>query len=227
MRCGRNLRVGIYLAVYLTISLGGDVEVNPGPRTKANNTFSVCHWNLNGISAHKYSKVSLLRAYLTAHKFNIVYIWETYLDSNTAPDNDNLELSGYNLIRSDHPSNSKRGSVYIYYKNFLHLRVLDIQYLHECINIELKIGDKLFYIIALYRSPSQSQDKFEKISEKLELNLDSLVQNNPFLMAFIGDFHAKSKNWYKMTSAVSKGILMRMSHRSSVYNKLLRNQRMF
>ena len=31
----------------------------------------------------------------------------------------------------------------------------------------------------------------------------------------------------KVTSAVSKGILLRMSHRSSVYNKLLRNQRIF
>ena len=64
----------------------------------------------------------------------------------------------------------RRGGVCIYYKNFLHLRVLDIQYLHECINIELKIGDKLCYITALHRLSSQSQDEFEKFSEKLELN---------------------------------------------------------
>ena len=108
------------------ISLSGDVEVNPGPRTKANNTFSVCHWNLNSISAHNYSKVSPLKAYLTVHKFDIVCLSETYLDSKTAPDNDNLEISGHNLTRSDHPSNRKRGGVYIYHKNFLHLRVLDI-----------------------------------------------------------------------------------------------------
>ena len=69
--------------------------------------------------------------------------------------------------------------------------------MHECINIELKIGHKLCYIIALYRSPSQLQDEFEKFSEKLELNLDSLVQNNPFLVVLIGHFNAKSKNWYK------------------------------
>ena len=34
---------------------------------------------------------------------------------------------------------------------FLPLRVLDIQYLHECINFELKIGDKLCNFAALYR----------------------------------------------------------------------------
>ena len=152
--------------------------------------------------------MSLLNVYLTVYKFDIDCLSETYIDSNTAPNNDNLEISGYNLIRSDDPSNSKRGTVCIYYKNFLHLRVLDIQYLNECINTELKIGGKLCYIIALYRSPNQSQDELEKFSEKLELNLDSLVQNNPFLVALTGDFNAKS-------------------HCSSVYNKLLRNQRIF
>ena len=81
------------------ISLSGDVEVNPGPRTKVNNTFSVCRWNLNSTSAHNYSKVSLLKAYLTVHHFDIVCSSETYLGSNTAPDNNNFEISGYNLIR--------------------------------------------------------------------------------------------------------------------------------
>ena len=90
--------LGIWLYT-LVIPLSRDVEVNPGPRTKA-----------------------------TVHKFDIVCLSETCLDSNTAPDNNNLEISGYNLIRSGRPSNSKRGGVCIYYKNFLHMRVLDIQY---------------------------------------------------------------------------------------------------
>ena len=79
----------------------------------------------------------------------------------------------------------------------MHLRVLDIQYLHECFNVELKIENKVCYIIALYRSPRQSQDEFEKFSEKLKLKLYSLLQNNPFLVVLIGDFNAKLKNWYK------------------------------
>ena len=49
----------------------------------------------------------------------------------------------------------------------------------------------------MYRSPSKSQDGFERFSEKLELNLDSLVQNNPFLVVLTDDCNAKSKNWYK------------------------------
>ena len=67
--------------------------------------------------------------------------------------------------------------------------------MHECINIELKTGDKPCYFIALYGSPSQSQDEFERLSEKLKLNLESPKKS--LLVELTGDFHAKSKNWYK------------------------------
>ena len=38
------------------------------------------------------------------------------LDSTISSDNNNLNISGYSLIRADHANNSKRGGVYIYYK---------------------------------------------------------------------------------------------------------------
>ena len=86
----------------------------------------------------------------------MICISETYLDSNTAFDNDNLEISDYNLTYSNHPlSISVRVFVFI-----LPLRVCDISLLDECINFELKIGDKLCRFVALYRSVSQTQDNF-------------------------------------------------------------------
>ena len=139
----------------LLVSLSGDVEINPGPNRKPNEALSSCHWNLNSISAHNFSKLHLLKAYATVHKFDIIYFSKTYLDSSIPFDDNNLEISGYTLIRSDHVSISKRGGVYIYYKIFLPLRVCDISLLDECINFELKIGDKLCRFVALYRPPSQ------------------------------------------------------------------------
>ena len=156
-----NVWIAIWLYIIL-ISLSRDVQL-------------ICHWNLNCITAHSYVKVSLLEAYIAAQKFDIVCISETYLDSSTAYDDGSLEIAGYNLIRSDHPSNKKRGGACIYYKNSLPLRVLSIHYLQECIDFELKIGDKLCNFISLYRSPSQSQNEFEKFSEDLERNLDDLL----------------------------------------------------
>ena len=59
--------------------------------------------------------------------------------------------------------------------------------------------------MALYRSPSQTQDEFENFSDNLELNLGTLSQKNPFLVVAIGNFNAKSKSWYINDSTTFQG----------------------
>ena len=185
------------VVVQFLILLSADVEPNPGPKRVSTSNISICHWNLNSISAHNYTKLFLLRTYITIHKFDIICQSETYLNSSATSDGDSLEISGYNLICFDHPSGNKRGGVCIYYKNFFPLQVLSVQYLQECINFELNIGGKICNFISLYRSPSQTQDELKKkFIKDLELYLESLCQNNPFLGLLIGDLNAKSKNWY-------------------------------
>ena len=88
-----------------------------------------------------------------------------------------------------HPTLNVGGGGCIYYKNFLPLKVINIQYLQECINFEMKIGEKL---CNLNRSPSQSQDDFETFLKNVELNLDTILANNPFLTVVLGDFNVKS-----------------------------------
>ena len=85
------------------------------------------------------------------------------------------------------------------------LRIININYINECVRFELMIGDKLCNFIALYRPPSQSQDLFESFKENLELNLESAVQNNPFLVVLLGDSNMKSSNWYKNDITTTEG----------------------
>ena len=102
-----------HIWLYLIISnRSGNIEKNPGP--KPSQRFSVCHGNLNSISAHNFLKLSLLRAYITVHNFDVICLSETYLDSSALHDDDNLQIPGYNLYRKDHPLNVKRGGVCIY-----------------------------------------------------------------------------------------------------------------
>ena len=82
-------------------------------KIKANYFLSVIR-NFNSITAHGYAKLSLLKAYITPHKMDIIYLLEAYLDSSIQSGNDNLEIPGYKLVRSDHPSVNKRGGVYIH-----------------------------------------------------------------------------------------------------------------
>ena len=109
----------------LLITLSGDVQLNPGPKRNAAQTLSICHWNLSSTCAHNFAKLSLLRAYVSVHKFDIICLSETYLDSSV--DDESLEISGYYLIRSDYPSSKKRGGICIYYKKFLPLKVTGVR----------------------------------------------------------------------------------------------------
>ena len=92
--------------------------------------FTICHWNLNSIDALNFEKLVPLKAYNSVHTFDIICLSETYLDSNILPDDSNLKIPGDNLVRSDHLSNQKRGGVCIYFKSYLPLRIIDINYLN-------------------------------------------------------------------------------------------------
>ena len=175
--------------------LSGDIEKRPGPKKDFSQTFSIGHWNLNILVAHNFTKVALLKAYLSVQKFDIFCISEIYLNYSITEDDDSLRILGYNLIRSDYPSNNKRGGVAIYYKYFLPLKLVDVNYLRESILFELQIGSKICNFISLYRSPSQTTDNFDSFLDNLKLNLDAMTDNNPFLVVAIGDFSARSSSW--------------------------------
>ena len=103
-------------------------------------------------------------------------------------DDENLGISRYYLICSDHPSNKKHGGICIQYKNFLPFKVTGVRLLEECITSDLIISNKLCSFVALYRSPSQSQDDFTTFYDNFEMTLDLATKKNAFLL---GDFSAK------------------------------------
>ena len=100
-------------------------------------------------------------------------------------------------VRTDNPTNTNRGGVCIYYHNSLLLKVIDIQLLNECINFETRIDRKLRSSLCLYRSPSQTRDIFKTFADNFESTLDSVINKNSFLIVALGDFNAKTTNWYK------------------------------
>ena len=51
----------------LLVMLIGDVEVDPGHKKKDKGCLSICHWNLNSISAYGYSKLFLLNSFNFLH----------------------------------------------------------------------------------------------------------------------------------------------------------------
>ena len=147
-------------------------------------------------STHVY-KVCPLSVHISVHKSDIICLTETYLNFEIPSDEKNFETAGYSLVREDHPSNSKRGGVCVYYKSSLPFRVINVKYLQESISFELTIGCQCCKFSCLYRSPSQTQDVFETFLKHFELTLDKIHENNPFVTVVVGDCYAKSNNWCK------------------------------
>ena len=135
-----------------------------------------------------------LWAYVSLHKFSVVCVSEAHLHSTTALDDNNLEIAGYNLLRADHASNSKRRGACVYYKSSLALGLSDANYLAFLI-FEILIGGKFCNFISLYRSPSQSSDVFEGFADNLQLSLDKIRNQNPIFIVIFRNFNAKSSKW--------------------------------
>ena len=89
------------------ILLSGDIEKNPGP-----DTLKFCTWNLNSITAYDFLRVALLEAYNSVHKYDLIGIVETHLD--TTINETRLALDGFTFYKSNHPQNMKRGGVGLY-----------------------------------------------------------------------------------------------------------------
>ena len=102
------------------LQLSGDIELNPGPKPNSCKSFTICHWNLNSITFHNFIKVSLLTAYNSIHKFDIICLSETYLNSETLSNDENLDITDYNLIRADHLSTPSVGESVSTSKNHYH-----------------------------------------------------------------------------------------------------------
>ena len=145
----------IYIHIFLQCY--GDIEINPGPRKLKINSFSICHWNLNSLATHNFSKLTQLIAYNSIYKHDFICLSETYLDSSI-PDN-LIDIEGYKLIRADHPDNIKRCGVCIYYKESLPVQIINQHYLKEALLLEMSYNNKKVIVSVIYRSPSQSIDE--------------------------------------------------------------------
>ena len=192
--------------VELLLLMCADVHPHPGPRIKS---FSFCHWNLDSIIVENKVKIPLIEAISSVHKFDIIALSETYLN-DTIPNNE-IEIEGYSsdIFRSDHPTNTKRGGVCLYYKNTLPIKLRP--YLHildESIVVELTLSRKKLFFVVIYRSPCQSSDEFDPFLSRLELVIEHMRHEKPDCIILTGDFNSKTKQWWPDGEETNEGVLL-------------------
>ena len=145
-----------------------DIESNPGPRNSS--ALKFCHWNLNGLAAHEFTKLSLLEGYINVNDIDIICLSETFLDSSIPIDDNRLSIPGYSMMRADHPSNTKRDGVCLYYKEHLPIIRRDkISNLQECLVTEITLKNKRCFLTRLCRSPSQNCEQIKSFCDSLDV----------------------------------------------------------
>ena len=183
----------------------GDIETNPGPTKEKIKNLSCCHWNVNSLIAHNFTKISHLEAYNAIHQHGFICISDTFFDSSVTEGDKNIQLNGYNLIRADHPSNTKRGGVCIFYKETLALHIVNSLNFNECIVCEVSIQNSKGYIVVIYRSASQNTIEFESFLSNCEKLLNYITSNNGLFNIIVGDFNARSSVWWTKNITTTEG----------------------
>ena len=132
------------------------------------------------------------------HNYDIICLTETFLNSSILSDDKRITINGYNLTRSDHPSDSKKGGACIYYKEHITLILRDdINTLDNCLVTEIRSQNKKCFLTCIDRSPSQNQDEFKNFCTNFDILINNINDELPLCSIVTGDFNALCSRWWK------------------------------
>ena len=175
------------------------LNLNRNQRTTLKVLFRlICHWNLNSISSHNYAKVFLLKVYVTIHNFDIICFSETFLDSSTPFDDNNVEIKDppwFNkiiraLIQEKHSA----------FKNYCNCsRKIDLKcrlkYLQACLNASIEVATEKYYhnTVNNLRNTQKNSKVYWSLLKFFLNNKKILITPIPFWEnCFITDFKEKT-----------------------------------
>ena len=100
------------------------------------------------------------------------------------------------MIRPDHPSDSKKGGICIYYKEHILIRCDDLCTLDNCLVTEIRSQSEKCFLTCAYQLPSQSQE-FEIFYTKFDILLSQINDEFPLCSIVTQDFNVPCTNCWK------------------------------
>ena len=180
----------------------GDVSLNPGQKTE---DIKFMHWNLNSLTAHAFSRVPLLHAYMVQHNLDIAAISESAL-SKTISDS-SIQIPGYNSIRFDLENSDSHGGVIIYHKNNMAvINRTDLPTPQYTLILEITINRKKTFFIHSYRKAGQTTSQAKSFAKKFNELLEKIGELGAYVTIVTGDFNAHNKAWFENGTTDSIGV---------------------
>ena len=120
------------------------------------------------------------------------------LNSSISGDDNWIPIDGYNLIRSDHSSDSEKGGVCTYNKKHIPLILRDdINTFENCLVTEIRSQNEKCFLTCIYRSPGQNQDEFKHFCTNFNMLLNNINDELPLCLIVTGDFNTRCSWWWK------------------------------
>ena len=187
--------IAFYLQSIHVILISGDIHKNPGPSSFSDGFFNFCHWNLNSIPAHNYSRVAQLEAYNAQLNLDIIALTETAL--KPSDESEKISIDGYTALRRDLPQDTTHGGVMLFHKDNLALRPREDLENHPNVLVsEITICKKKIFFTVVYRRFGQTSHEFDNFIAKFDELCSSIAAENPFCSIFVGDFNAHLSDWW-------------------------------
>ena len=152
-------------------------------------------WNVNSLGKDNFQRVRLIEAHNSIFNYDMISICETSLnDSVKLPE---TLLNDYTFEPANHPANTRRGGVGLFYKNSLPVIVRKDLSFDETIVVELKFGRKKVFFTVLYRISffKHNSAGFQALLANFENLYSKIKAEKPFATFFAGDFNAHSQFW--------------------------------
>ena len=130
------------------------------------------------------SKISQIEAYNSLYSHDFICISETYFDSTILEGNKSLHLNGYNLLRADHPNNTKQEV----------FALVELSNLSQCVICEVSLQNCKGYTGVVCRSSSQDSTEFENFLSGFDELLRKTASSNYLFTIILDDFNARSSS---------------------------------
>ena len=164
---------------------------------------------------HNFDKMPLIEASITTHNLDIRCLSETFSFSSIDISDTRINITGYSLLRADHPSNTKHGGVCMYHKNYLPvIRRTDLV-------AEITVDKEKCFLTCLYKSCSQNDDELETFCSNLAFALNNINKFQPSCSVFLGEFNAKHSKWCSTDKNNKAGIVLENITSTAGYNQTI------
>ena len=162
--------------IWYILFLYGDIQVDPGPKSRTSQDCSFYHWNFNSITACSFLEILFLILLYAIHKFDnfflkLILIQAFIVITKICLSPDTLWLE-WIIWKCQTWWNSNLPSKLTRPESFL----------NKCLNLQLIIGNEVCSFISLYRSQSQILE-YSRGSLDAAFELTKAIKCSMFLKA--------------------------------------------